>query len=127
MILVDTDILVDVLRGRPDTAETLDRVALNDKLATSIVTKMELIAGCRNKDELRYVGRLLEHFEIVLINEDVSEAAARLLEEYRLSQGLLIPDALIAATALCRGTALLTRNRKHFEYINGLELHAALG
>ncbi|MCC6699554.1 MAG: type II toxin-antitoxin system VapC family toxin [Candidatus Hydrogenedentes bacterium] len=123
MVLVDTDVLVDILRGRSDAAETLDHISSTDSLATSIVTRMELVSGCRNRDELGEVGRLLRRFEVIPVNEAVSESAAGLLEEYRLSHGLLIPDAFIAATAMHHDAALLTRNIKHFAYLSELKLH----
>lgn len=123
MVLVDTDVLVDILRGQSDAAETLDRLSATDSLATSIVTRMELISGYRNKDDLGEVGRLLRRFKVIPVNEGVSESAARLLEEYRLSHGLLIPAAFIAATAMHHDAGLLTRNIKHFAYLSELKLH----
>nr|MDQ2686882.1 PIN domain-containing protein [Armatimonadota bacterium] len=41
---------------------------------------------------------------------------------YRLSHGLLIPDALIAATALVHDIPLLTKNQRDFRFIAGLRL-----
>jgi predicted nucleic acid-binding protein len=47
---------------------------------------------------------------------------ATFVDTYYLSHGMLIADALIAATAVTHGYRLLTRNRKHFEFLSGLEL-----
>ena len=124
MILVDTDILVDLLRGENGTGQLLSKIASDESLAVSIVTKMELVVGCRNKTEIANVADLLGRFDVIPINEPSSQRAAALLEEFRLSHGLLIPDALIAATAVTRDLALLTKNRKHFSFIPGLELAA---
>jgi len=124
MILVDTDILVDLLRGESGTAQLLNTIASDEPLAVSIVSKMELIVGCRNRDDLANVADLLGRFDVIPINEPSSQRAAALLQEFRLSHGMLIPDALIAATALMRDCALLTNNRKHFSFTPGLKLVA---
>jgi len=50
--------------------------------ATSVVTQMELIIGCRNKTEIRKLEQLLERFEIIPINERISNIATVLLKEY---------------------------------------------
>ena len=51
-----------------------------------------------------------------------SARAAALLRRYRLSHGLQIADALIAATALCIGCPLLTNNQRDYRFIEGLTL-----
>ena len=59
---------------------------------------------------------------VVHIDEDISEKAVELITLYAKSHGLLIPDALIAATALVLGLPLFTRNISDFKYIPGIEL-----
>lgn len=46
----------------------------------------------------------------------------KLMEEFRLSQGLLFLDALIAATSICNKLTLVTDNVKHFQFIKKLQL-----
>jgi predicted nucleic acid-binding protein len=48
--------------------------------------------------------------------------AHQLMNSFFLSHGLLIPDALIAATALELGLTLCTKNIRHFQMIEGLEV-----
>lgn len=122
MILVDTDILIDILRGKETTAELLNQLRTSHSLGTSIIVVMELIAGCRNKSEMACAEELFSRFEVILITESMSQRAADMLTKYRLGHGLQIPDALIAATALERSIPLLTRNRKHFSCIAELKL-----
>jgi predicted nucleic acid-binding protein len=83
---------------------------------------MELLVGCRNKTEQRGLNGFLKRFQLIQITEDISERAVDLLRKYRLSHGLLIPDALIAATALIADIALLTKNQRDFRFIENLEL-----
>lgn len=83
---------------------------------------MELLIGCRNAGELQKIGRFLQPFEVVRLNEAISDQAIVLLKHYRLSHGLLIPDALIAATSLVTGAALLTKNQRDYRFILNLNL-----
>lgn len=50
--LIDTDILIDVGRGDTNAIDCVQRISQQSLLATSVVTQMELIIGCRNKMEL---------------------------------------------------------------------------
>ena len=121
-VLVDTDIFIDIGRGITQAAEYLQQIEARSSVAVSAVTQMELIIGCENKTELRRVERFLNRFEIVRINESISEAAVALLRQYRLSHGLLIADAIIAATAIYLGEPLASKNQKDYRFIDGLEL-----
>lgn len=83
---------------------------------------MELIVGCRDKRELRALDQFLERFEILPIAETVSQRAAALMRTYRLSHGLLIPDALIAATAITGGLPLVSKNQRDYRFMEALDL-----
>jgi len=98
--LVDTDILIDAGRGVENAIVFLQDCEQISPLAVSVVTQMELIVGCRNKAEQRELQQFLNRYRIVNIDESISNKAVGLLERYRLSHGLLIADAFIAATAI---------------------------
>jgi len=83
---------------------------------------MELLVGCRNKIELKNTERFLDHFQIIKLNSTISDKSLELLSSYNLSHGLLIPDALIAATAICERNSFATKNLKDFKYIKDLDL-----
>ena len=102
-IVIDTDVLVDVSRGVQEAVAYLAGVEEKATLMTTVVTEMELIVGCRSKGELRRLDRFLGRFRIVKLSEAVFDVAVRLLRRFRLSHGLLIPDALIAAATLSVG------------------------
>lgn len=120
--IIDTDILIDVGRGDNGAITCLQRLEQQSTLAISTVTRMELIIGCRNKAELRDLEQFLRRFQLLKITEQISDAAVELLQQYRLSHGLLIADALIAATALEHGEPLITKNQRDFRFITGLNL-----
>jgi len=52
MILVDTDILIDTGRNINGAVNCLQQIEQNLSVAVSSITQMELIIGCRNKNEL---------------------------------------------------------------------------
>ena len=78
--------------------------------------------GCRNKKELKNLEKFLIRFEIVSLNEDIAETAVDLLLRYRLSHGLLIPDSLIAASAITFTIPFLSKNKKDYRFIEKLNL-----
>lgn len=121
-VVVDTDILVDASRAIVEALACLDQVEDRSALAVSAVTEMELVVGCRNKAELRTLDKFLNRFQVIRLNERMSDAAVDLLRRYRLSHGLLIADAVIAATALVLDTALVSKNQRDYRFIAGLNL-----
>ena len=122
LTIFDTDILINVGRGDPNAINCLQVHSKSSTPAVSVITQMELIVGSRNKTELQTIFKFLDQFEILLINEKISGNAVKLVEKYRLSHGLLIPDALIAATAVENNEGLITGNQKDFRFIAGLKL-----
>jgi predicted nucleic acid-binding protein len=122
LTIVDTDILIDAARQVREAVECLADIERQSALAISAITQMELIAGCRSKTELRHAVRFLRRFQVLKLTEPVSDVAVDLLCRYRLSHGLAIPDALIAATAIASDQAFISKNQRDYSFIEGLQL-----
>jgi predicted nucleic acid-binding protein len=120
-MLIDTDILIWFLRSHPAAARFLDGLPARN---LSVVSFMELLQGARDRQELRRIKSFLFSFgfEIVSLSENIGHRAAIYMEEYGLSGGLTMPDALIAATAVDRNLPLATGNRKHFTAVRELRV-----
>jgi predicted nucleic acid-binding protein len=118
--LTDTDILIDALRGLPDAIDFLNTQRSLAGIRISIFSAVELIQGCRNSSELTNLRAFFHSITIISVNEMISETAYQLVETFFLSRGMLIPDALIAATALDSHLTLYTKNVHHFRMIPGL-------
>src|SRR5580658_1290907 len=109
MFLLDTDVLVECLRGR---------VAARDWLASAPgaesgipgVVAMELLMGCRNQSDLRQVQKFVTQFAILWPAASEFALPCDLMVAHRLASGLGIPDCLIAAMALSRHATLYTFN-----------------
>jgi predicted nucleic acid-binding protein len=122
--LTDTDILIDGSRRLPQAVQYLAEQQSAGALSISIVSAMELIAGCRDKAHLAHVQAFVNSVRVLPITETVSRTAYQLMGLLHLSHGLLLPDALIAATCLSHHMRLQTRNLRHFQMIEGLTVEA---
>jgi len=109
--VVDTDILIDALRGFGPGLNDIEDAEQRGTLHISITTEMELIIGCRNRRELYRLEYFLRRYTILAITETIAARAVTLLRQYRLSHGLAITDALIAASALVHSDTLYTKTR----------------
>ena len=121
MILCDTDVIIETLKGDDKTIKIIERIGL-ENIAISSVTVMELYFGALNKRELNKIKKYLKALKVVHFDSTVSEMAVSMIESYSKSHGLQIPDAIIAATALSLEIKLFTLNLKDFRYIDGLKL-----
>jgi len=113
--LIDTSILVNVLRGDKSARAWIDALPENAG-AISVITAAELIAGCRNRTEQRAVEREMELYDTVWVSEEISRAALEFYKRYHLSHNVGFLDCLIAATALQNSLRLATLNLKHFPF-----------
>ncbi len=121
LILCDTNIFISWFTGDDKTISALQGIGLDNILIPSVTT-MELIQGIRNKQELVQFQKKLKNYNIIHFNEKTSQIAIELMKAYKLSKGLLIPDAIIAATALTYNLQLFTYNLKDFNYIPNIRL-----
>ena len=123
-VIVDTDILIDTGRGVAHAVSCLQAIEHRSVLATSAVTQMELLVGSRNKKEQGDIEKFLLRFQIMKVTGPASDLAVDLLRRYRLSHGLLIADALIAASAVVLNAPLISKNQRDYKFIAGLDLLA---
>lgn len=121
-MLVDTNLFIDLLRQYKPAQETFKIVLFGQ--STSIINKLELIVGNKSKIEMNRALKMLNILEIktLPVNEEVSSLAENLVRTYYHSHNIGTQDALIAATALVYNEELVTRDRKHFQFIPNLKI-----
>lgn len=124
-MLIDTDVLIWLTRGHIGAATRLSSVV---QWRVSAVSYMELLQGCRDKQEMVRIkkGFAAASAVVVPISEAICDRAVGLVETYALSHGLQMADALIAATAQVQDLTVLTANTKHFQVISALSVEAFL-
>lgn len=123
MIVADTDVLIDFLANGGETAEAVAQNLARGSLATTVVTRFELLAGARGMRAERGLRRLLDALPLLVLDREAADRAAgvrRALE--RQGESIGMADSLIAGIVLASGGELLTRNRRHFERVPGLRL-----
>jgi len=111
-LLIDTDVLIDYLRGFPDAVSYVE--AQQERLVISVVTVAELYAGVRVGEEQSRLERFLRAFEIIPLDQRLAVQGGLYRRDYSKSHNVGLADALIAATAAQRQISLVTLNRKHF-------------
>jgi len=120
MILLDTNILIEIFRDNVVIADIVDSM---EDIAVCDVVRAELFYGARNKSELHKISAELEELTVLSFSQQISELAVNLVKTYCLSHKLEFADALIAATAIHNEVELFTLNRKDFVYIPNLKLY----
>lgn len=120
--VIDTDILIDATKRHEDATIFLVRQRVVG-IQISIISAIELVVGCRNKVELTQTQKFLQDCTVLPITANASQIAYQLVESFYLSHGLIMADALIAATALEHDLTLYTRNTRHFRMIPQLKIN----
>lgn len=121
MILVDTNIIIEIYRDNQLIIERVRNIG-QENIAVSVITSAELMYGARNKNELQTILKDLKKISVLNLDTEISIKFGQLIEKYALSHKLSLPDALIAATAICRNLPLYTLNTKDFKYIKDVKL-----
>ncbi len=114
-VLVDSDILIEVSRGRDaDFVSRWIELGRSDvAILYSPVSAAELWAGARPAEHAALTG-LFGALACVPVDAEIGRLAGEYLRRYRKSHAVEFGDALIGASAVLNGAVLWTRNRKHY-------------
>lgn len=120
--LIDTNQIIDHLRGREEIKDLLLMLAEDGNLICSCcLTIAETLAGAKEK-ELSKTRKFLESLWYLDTTLEIAETAGRLkYEASRKGLTLSLADALIGATALAHDATLITSNARHFP-LEGLKI-----
>ena len=111
-MLIDTDILIDFLRGKPVARDFLTTLPGDTMSCCSAVTVAELHAGMR-ESEREKTAELISSLVILPITKEIAELAGTFRREAK-SFDLELDDCFIAVTAIIGSTELATRNARHY-------------
>jgi predicted nucleic acid-binding protein len=122
-LILDSDVVIWHLRGRPVVTEFILALASRLRLGISAVSRAEVMAGARLSEESGTL-RFLDACQTIEVNADIADMAGRLVRNQR-ADGITmhLPDALIAASALVCHVPLYTCNPRHY-IVDGLEVRS---
>ncbi len=113
-ILLDSDVIIAWLRGRPPFAELVpELLSKANLLLWTPLSVAEIYAAVRRGEEGR-IEHLFLILETVPLTAEIGKKAGNYLHAYSKSRGVDLGDALIAATAQVHGLRLWTLNKKHY-------------
>jgi tRNA(fMet)-specific endonuclease VapC len=121
MIIADSDVLIDYLRLRNPAADQVTSLIQNRDLCTTAISCFEILSGTRTAHQLASARRLMADIPILQLDLESAERGAQVrrgLEERGMAIGFA--DSLIAGIVLTAQFPLLSRNRRHFERVEGL-------
>lgn len=112
--LLDSNVLILHLREDPEVVALLTRWATQHELYISVVTRTEILAGMRPREERQTIN-LVNSLTNLTVDRFIADRAGRLIYNYtRRGFQVSFADALIAATALEHDLTLVTTNIQHF-------------
>ena len=119
MKLIDTNVFVDYLRNHAPAIKFFESLQAKEAVFSAI-TEAELVAGkdCSDRRKKELTLHFIHQWEKILVSNPIAILAGDLVRE----NGLALPDALIAATAVLSNAELVTRNVKHFQKVPGLKV-----
>lgn len=117
-VLVDTDVMVDFLRGRPKAVALVRD--LSGRIVLPSIVAAELHAGVKGDDELNRLDSLMSLFRIIPLSVEIARAGGLYKKQYAKSYDVGLADAIIAATAVVENAELKTLNVKHYPMIEDL-------
>ncbi|MGO9318839.1 MAG: type II toxin-antitoxin system VapC family toxin [Terracidiphilus sp.] len=114
-VLIDSDIVIEILRSRDPVILALWNTLSNsgEDILFSPITAAEVWAGAR-PGEHQAISNFFPMFTCAASEYETGRLAGEFLRQFFKSHNLKIGDALIAATAVLRQSALWTRNRIHY-------------
>jgi len=122
MRFLDTDVMIDILRGYLPAVSWLTSLDEDNAPALPGYVVMELLTwkGIKNKEGLHRLYDILAEFVIFWPSVDACSLAMEVVYQKYLSHAVAPFDALIAECAREYGATLCTFNRKHYDCIEGL-------
>ena len=119
-IVLDTDILVDFLRGFEKAKNYLEKVGNEENIVYfSAITEAELITGkeCSKIERRAEILKMLSYFAKVSVSNEIALKAGDFARIYNVETA----DAVVAATAFTMKADLMTRNLSDYGKIKEIK------
>jgi predicted nucleic acid-binding protein len=119
MILVDTDIIIWILRGDEGLRDSFKKIVkeTGGDVFVTPVQFAETYAGVRPKEEKR-VDKFFSSLKTTVVNNDTGKLAGTFMKQYRKSHNVTLADAFVAASSRLNHFKLWTNNKKHYPMLD---------
>jgi predicted nucleic acid-binding protein len=114
---IDTNVFSQVFRGNAPVKSFVESLSA----AVCATVYIECLQGSKSNQEKHGIKKYLANFSLLHATPDVSKNAVNLIDVYSNSHGLLLADALIAASAIEYDLTLITYNVDDFKFIQNLK------
>ena len=119
MILVDTDIIIWILRGDEILRDAFKRIVkeTDGYVFVTPVQFAEIYAGIRPKEEKK-VDKFFSSLKTTIVDRDTGKMAGTFMKQFRKSHNVTLADAFIAASSRLNHFKLWTNNKKHYPMLD---------
>jgi len=115
--LLDNNVITQILKGN----QTVTDFVANLDFAVCATVYIEALQGSISNAQKQSIKKVLDNVPLLLITPEISQRAINLIDAYSNSHGLLLADALIAATALENDLTIVTYNMDDFKFVQDLK------
>ena len=120
--LIDTDVLVDFLRGVPQAVKFMEKLFSGAECYLSPITVAELYVGVREGNERVILDQFIQEFQIANLDAAIAQAGGLYRRDYGKSHGVGLADAILAATTKTLNLKLVTLNKKHYPMLKDVHV-----
>ncbi|MEK6679425.1 MAG: type II toxin-antitoxin system VapC family toxin, partial [Nitrospirota bacterium] len=115
MVVIDTDIIIWILRGNKDIEELFKKVVIETEgyIFITPIQIAEIYAGIRQKERLD-AENFIESLSVIDINKNIGRLAGDFINRYGRTHNVTMADAMIAASAKINVFKLWTLNKRHY-------------
>lgn len=115
MVVIDTDIIIWILRGNEDIKERFKSavVCTNGEIFITPIQIAEIYSGIRPKERLKAEG-FIETLSTITIDRAIGKLAGEFINQYGKSHNVTMADALIGACVKLNSLKIWTLNKKHY-------------
>ena len=118
-ILIDTDVLIDFLRGHDEAVAFVNEYS--SRIILSPIVVAELYASVKGNAELSVLENFISLFRVVPLTAEIVKIGGLYKRDFGKSHGVGLADAILAATSDAEKADLKTLNVKHYPMISLLE------
>ncbi len=118
--LIDSNTVIDYLNGKlPFNGTSFVNSIVDEEPKISVITKIEVLGfNLQSGEDYQIVVDFINDNMVYNLDESIINKTIELRKKYKIK----LPDAIIAATALCNDLAIVSRNTDDFKKIKELKI-----